>query len=199
MSDNENKVKEYDMIRAEIMQKIELHNNLSTFTITTSVAVLSFAFSQNNAFLYLIPFCIIIPMSLRISYYLSAMTKLSSYMIVFLENDGVYNWETNNRELINTRISKKKNRVFDFTSQRYYEHLILSIVCYFLYAINYIQYNQFDWTIFINLLWPLLLVAFEGMVTRHLNSMDKEKNARVQEWKKLKEQQLNNSNDISTH
>lgn len=108
MSDNENKVKEYDMIRAEIMQKIELHNNLSTFTITTSVAVLSFAFSQNNAFLYLIPFCIIIPMSLRISYYLSALTKLSSYMIVFLENNGVYNWETNNRELINIRISKKR-------------------------------------------------------------------------------------------
>lgn len=77
MSNIENKVKEYDMIRAEIMQKIELHNNLSTITITTCVAVLSFAFFQNHAFLYLLPFCIVIPMSLRISYYLSAMAKLS--------------------------------------------------------------------------------------------------------------------------
>lgn len=72
------------------------------------VAVLSFAFSQNHAFLYLLPFCIVIPMSLRISYYLSAMAKLSSYMIVFLEDNGIYSFETNNRELINTRMSKKR-------------------------------------------------------------------------------------------
>lgn len=52
----------------------------------------------------------------------------------------------------------------------------------------------------INLLWPISLVAFEVIVTRHLNSMDKEKNARVREWEKLKERQLNsNSNDTATH
>ena len=120
-------------------------------------------------------------------------------MIVFLEDNGVYSWETNNRALINSRMSQKKNKIFDFTSQRYYEYLILGVVCYLLYAINYIQYPQCDWTMIINLLWPISLVVFEGLVTRHLNSMDKEKNSRVQEWEILKEQQLNNSNDITTH
>ena len=78
-----NNIKEYDNLRNEINQKIELHNTLLTFTITTTVAVLTFALSQNKTILYLIPFCILIPMSMRIAYYRSAMSKLSAYMIVF--------------------------------------------------------------------------------------------------------------------
>lgn len=193
---DENKIKEYDMLREEIMQKIELHNNLLIFTITTCVAILSFAFSQNNAFLYLIPFCVVIPMSLRIAYYLSAMVKLSSYMIVFLEEgDCGYNWETLNKAFTNNRITQKKNGIFDFTVQRYYEFIILSLVCYILYIINYVQNNQFDILMALNLLWPMLLVIFEAYITKRLNSFDKEKNEKVQEWQKLKEKLINQSNN----
>lgn len=182
------------------MQKIELHNNLLIFTITTCVAILSFAFSQDNAFLYLIPFCVVIPMSLRIAYYLSALVKLSSYMIVFLEEEDCgYNWETLNKAFTNNRITQKKNGIFDFTVQRYYEFIILSLVCYILYIINYVQNNQFDILMVLNLLWPMLLVIFEVYITKRLNSFDKEKNDKVQEWQKLKEKLINKSNnsDIS--
>lgn len=196
---DQNKIKEYDMLREEIMQKIELHNNLLTFTITTCVAILSFAFSQDNAFLYLIPFCIVIPMSLRIAYYLSAMVKLSSYMIVFLEEgDCGYNWETLNKAFTNDRVNQKKNGMFDFTVQRYYEFIILSLVCYILYIINYVQNNQFDNLMVLNLLWPMLLVIFEVYITKRLNSSDKEKNDKVQEWQKLKEKLINQSNNSDT-
>ena len=82
----DNLIKEYDILRSEISQQIDLHNTLLTFTITTTVAVLTFALSQSMTVLYLIPFCIIIPMSMRIAYYISSMTKLSAYKIVFLEN-----------------------------------------------------------------------------------------------------------------
>lgn len=196
---DENKIKEYDMLREEIMQKIELHNNLLTFTITTCVAILSFAFSQDNAFLYLIPFCIVIPMSLRIAYYLSAMVKLSSYMIVILEEgDCGYNWETLNKAFTNDRVNQKKNGIFDFTVQRYYEFIILSLVCYILYIINYVQNNKFDILMVLNLLWPMLLVIFEAYITKRLNSFDKEKNDKVQEWQKLKEKLINQSNNSDT-
>ena len=46
-----NNIKEYDNLRNEINQKIELHNTLLTFTITTTVAVLTFALSQNKTIL----------------------------------------------------------------------------------------------------------------------------------------------------
>lgn len=80
---DENMIKEYDILRNEINQKIELHNTLLTFTITTTVAVLALALAQKSSILYLIPFCILIPMSMRIAYYRTAMAKLSAYMIVF--------------------------------------------------------------------------------------------------------------------
>lgn len=46
-------MKEYEDIRGEIKQKIELHNSLITFMITTVVAVLAFALERNNSALYL--------------------------------------------------------------------------------------------------------------------------------------------------
>ncbi len=48
----DNLIKEYDNLRNEINQKIELHNSLLTFTITTTVAILTFALSQNRTILY---------------------------------------------------------------------------------------------------------------------------------------------------
>jgi len=50
----------------------------------------------------------------------------------------------------------------------------------------------------LNLLWPMLLVIFEAYITKRLNSFDKEKNDKVQEWQKLKEKLINQSNNSDT-
>lgn len=118
----DNLIKEYDILRSEISQQIDLHNTLLTFTITTTVAVLTFALSQSMTVLYLIPFCIIIPMSMRIAYYISSMTKLSAYKIVFLENKiDEIKWETRNAMLIKNVLSHQKKNINNFTTLRYYE------------------------------------------------------------------------------
>ncbi len=41
MSKKENIIKEYETLRAEMLRKIELHNSLITFMITTVVALLT--------------------------------------------------------------------------------------------------------------------------------------------------------------
>lgn len=150
-----NNIKEYDNLRNEINQKIELHNTLLTFTITTTVAVLTFALSQNKTILYLIPFCILIPMSMRIAYYRSAMSKLSAYMIVFLEKniDGVM-WETRNVALINENLNNKKKNYY--TALRYYECLILAIVCYIFYVIDFIKDKEICLIVVIKALLQML-------------------------------------------
>lgn len=76
-------LKEYEMLRSEIEQKISLHNTLLTFIITSTVAVITIAISEGITILYLFPFCIIIPMMMRIAYYRKVIVKLSAYMIVF--------------------------------------------------------------------------------------------------------------------
>ena len=92
---------EYKFLRNEIDQQQALHNTLVTFTITTVAGIISFAATQNNPTLYLLSFCIIIPMSLRIAYYRNAMTKIPAYIIVFLEPklEGIL-WETRNKDRV---------------------------------------------------------------------------------------------------
>lgn len=179
--------KEYDALRNEINQKIELHNSLLTFTITTTVAILTFALSQNNAILYLIPFCIIIPMSMRIAYYRSAMSKLSAYIIVFLEEnlEGM-NWETRNATLTKKILGKKLEFKIP-TTLRYYECLILSVVCYICYFNEYVKNKDINMQTVCSLCLPLLLVIWEIIVTKRINSMDKEKQAWINIWNGLQE------------
>lgn len=181
-----NKMKEYEMLRDEISQKIELQNTLLTFTITTSVAASAYALSQDNIIFYLIPFCIIIPMSIRIAYYTSAMAKLSAYMEVFLEDkDGII-WETRNRQLINKRIRQKKKKLFDFTIYQHNECLIACVVSYFLILYN--LFKEYFQPVFINIfsfIFATLALIIEIYVTHRMNSFDKDKNRWYDEWKNL--------------
>ena len=200
-----NRIKEYEILRNEIDQKIELHNSLLTFTITTVVAILSFILLQNHpysAFLFLIPFCILIPMSMRIAYYRSAMARLSAYMIVFLEEEipGIQ-WETLNQKIVSEVIgekgdtSEKKKKKYPFVGitkiQRllfgeYYECLVIGILCYILFAIHYYQESHTCFWRLFNLSWPLLLVVLEAFITIAMDSVDKSKVFWVEQWKKLK-------------
>ena len=193
MSTNENLVKEYDNLRNEINQKIELHNTLLTFTITTTVAVLSLALSQNSTILYLIPFCILIPMSMRIAYYRAAMSKLSAYMIVFLEKniDGM-KWETRNAEILEIDSKSGMKRAVRFATSRYYECLILTVICYILYLLDYLKDKEISSMVVVNMLWPLLLVGWEFWVTKCINSLDEEKQYWVEQWNKLSNREVQN-------
>lgn len=183
---SENLIKEYDNLRHEINQKIELHNTLLTFTITTTVAVLALALSQGTTILYLIPFCILIPMSMRIAYYRSAMSKLSAYMIVFLENkiDGV-KWETRNAKIINAESNNKMFQLRKFIILPYYECLILAIICYFLYIFDYLQDKTINPMVIVNTLWPFSLVVWELQITKRINSLHEEKDYWIRRWTEL--------------
>ena len=67
--------------------------------------IISYTFAEHVTFLFFVPFCIIIPMSIRMRYYRGGMTKLSSYIVVFLEkNSDVFYWETRNKELVKIKI-----------------------------------------------------------------------------------------------
>ena len=68
--DNDNTIVEYEMLRAEINQKIELVNSLTTFTLTTVVAILTFALTKNyvkgKELNIALIFCTVIPVFLVI-------------------------------------------------------------------------------------------------------------------------------------
>lgn len=196
MKSRENIISEYTSIKEEIQNKIELHNNLITFTITTTVALLAFAFSKENPFLFLVPFCILIPMSSRIAYYRLAFSKLSAYLIVFIEPElEECNWETRNYFLININITDTKTKIKNSIIMHYYDLFIISIICYVLFLFYYLQNVTFitiNYIIITNVLWPLGLVIYEFMLTKRINSGDKKKAEWIEKWNELK--QLENEN-----
>lgn len=177
---------EYKMIRSEIDQKITLHNTLLTFTITTTVAILAIAAGDENtnAFLFLLPFCVIIPMSNRIAYYRKAMAKLSSYLIVFCESQsGSINWETRNLEFFKLTNDKAKGKSFVLN---YYECMILGLICYVLFLYNYILETDLDTLSILNCLWPLVLVIWETCITLKINRIDKDRLNLIKTWEAVK-------------
>lgn len=188
MNCDENLIKEYDDLKSEINKKIELHNTLLTFTITTSVAVLTLALSQtqNPPILYLIPFCILIPMSMRIAYYRSVMSKLSAYIIVFLETniDGL-KWETRNAEITKTNLKGKPKVVVRLANSHNYECFALTVVCYVLYLWSYFEDKNFNSANIISVFWPLLLVVWEFWITKRMDSLDKERQEWIERWEWL--------------
>lgn len=188
---------EYKILRSEIDQKIKLHNTLLTFTITTVVAVLSFVFLQDeiNPFLFLLPFGIIIPMSMRVTYYRSTIIKLSSYIIVYLEKElNDINWETRNMKLISNR-NYNKNCFKKLAVLRDYEFIILSVLCYIMYFIFYVFYNEFSFIMLLNVIWPLIFLFIEGVITSRINSIDRERKVWINRWKKLQSYESKHTNE----
>lgn len=173
----ENLILEYQLLKEEIRQKIEIYNSLVSFTITTSVAVLTYALSANKTILYLLPFGIIIPMSMRIAYYKLSIAKLSAYIIVFIEKKTVgLKYETRNK-LINT---KKERGLLRFIIFKDCECLILSITTYLLYVLSYIKNKSVS--LDFHLLWPLSFVVYEYIVMRKIRLIDKDKDKWVKKW-----------------
>lgn len=177
-------ITEYKILRDEINQKIDLVNSLTTFTLTTIVAILTFALTKKNPLLYLLPFCIIIPMYMRISYYRSAMVKISAYMIVFLEEEiEDINWETRNAYLMDN-IKRTDGSIV--LRARYYENFVLSVICYILFIYNYIKGKEMDFILIIYISIPFLLVIWIWYTVRHLNDIEREKKEWIKEWEKVK-------------
>lgn len=178
--------KEYEFLRKEIDQQQALHNTLVTFTITTVVALISFVASMDNVNpnLFLLAFCIIIPMSTRIAYYRKATAKISAYMITFLEPhlDGI-SWETRNVEFSEKHggLSHQKNRM----RLNYYECFILGIVCYTLFVAGSISGEAMNYQLFLKCAIPFSLVIWEGMITHQINKIDINRVELKELWKTI--------------
>lgn len=120
--------KQYEMLREEIINCTRLSNEFSTFSMTALAAVLAFALSENNPFLFAIPYILIIPLSSKSLYYRNNIATISAYMIVVLEPiiEG-YRWESSVSQY------NKHNGSTAFTIFRNYEYCFESVVCLILY------------------------------------------------------------------
>ncbi len=184
MSKKENIIKEYEQLRGEIEQKIGIQNSLITFMITAVIAVLAFAVEGSNSILYLLPFGIIIPTSMRITYYRTAMARLSAYIVVYIEkNIKGLNWETRIHKFVyNGRHTFHDN----VTISQHYEGMILSVMCYLLYLFDFLKDKTISLWVVVCTIVPILFVIWELVITKRIAGFTKERNFWIEQWESFK-------------
>lgn len=184
MNKQEIMIKEYEELRSEIEQKIGIQNSLITFMITAVIAVLTFAIGGNNSILYLLPFGIIIPTSMRITYYRTAMARISAYIVVYIEkNIEELNWETRIHKFVYKSHDTFRDNV---TISQYYEGMILSVICYLLFLFDFIKGKTICLSVIIYCILPVLFVVWEIIITRRIAGFTKERNFWINQWEDFK-------------
>ena len=184
-------IKEFETLREEIKHKIELGNTIWMFGITTITTLLFVAIELGKRELLLLPYCIIIPIQLRIAYYSSAMLRLSTYIAVFLESEiEELNWETR----INDYFIERKSNLFDkaIEKQRFFDIGALGFICSSLYLIKYcssIDNNIGFWNLVINIAPAIILLGITVLILLRKGAYPNSRSDWMKEWKKIKDKE----------
>lgn len=129
----------YFDLRKEILDKSKKIDNISTFCVTTMVAIFAIAFKSNPPVikLVLLPIIIIIFESIKVYITRCEIFKISEYIIRAKLEDPEANWEEVNRKLTlgyNKTGCKIKNKILSFLKN--IEYLLMVLVCIVIYVYN---------------------------------------------------------------
>ncbi len=85
---------EYEALREEILNSLQIVKNYRSLLYTIVFAALAFAFDKDEAIIFLIPFCAIIPIYLLAMHQVDSTMRIGAYIYVFLEPETECQWET---------------------------------------------------------------------------------------------------------
>ena len=80
------KEKEYMMLRDEITWRLKTIDTLGTFCYTIFVSILGVALSTGVIELFLLPYVVIVPISLKVANHKYSVGYIAAYLNIFLEN-----------------------------------------------------------------------------------------------------------------
>lgn len=129
----EERMYEYKMLREEIMSMMKNQHTLSTFAITVSISILTYALSSEDRspFIFAVPLLLLLPTAMKIHEQRNDIMDVCSYLSVRSENkDGIY-WETIFNEY---RKGKAKRRDKIVTFFQCSELPLLGLTCILLYV-----------------------------------------------------------------
>ena len=120
--------KEYLMLRDEIMKDYEIIQNSRNVLYVAVAAILALAVDQKEAFLFLVPYIVIIPIYLVTIDFKLNMYKLGTYLKVFHEQ-GDFHWE-NRLYVFNYEIEKRVTRGEQFFHAPF---TVSALVCFVMF------------------------------------------------------------------
>ena len=176
----EEALREYGELRAEMLQKIDLHNKLLLFTYTSTAALLGVAATMDDAYVCLVPIPVVLLISLRIAYYRDATAKLAAYQIVFIEPllEGI-RWEGRNASQASAAQEEGQGASWLVGKLRHWDFPFICLVCFLVFLL------KGGWSLPHRLLvlhGAVVAIAFEVLVSWSIRSIEPAKRRWAERW-----------------
>lgn len=180
-------MKEYELLRAEMMDLFKAVTTYGTVLYSAVAAILAFALQRDEFYLCLVPYVAILPLFLLSESKNRGICKIAAYMFVFLEGDE-FNWETRHHEL--DKLNEKKQKRGSVIPYYY-----LAITCS-VAALFKVYANQATWLI--KGIEVVCVVAFTVVAIIIMKKNKVNYNATrdeyIDQWKAIKEKQTPQEN-----
>lgn len=186
--------KEYLMLRDEITWRLKVIDTLGTFTYTIFVSILGVALSTGILELLLLPYVVIVPISLKVANHKYSVGYIATYLNCFLEDchrKECFKWESLHMKYykVNPR-TFKENVIYYGSSAEYALMVILTTIIFWIKYLhqNIIKFSvvQMHGYIFLQVS-VIVLVLY---VTISYMNFQKTKPILLLNWSKVKENKI---------
>lgn len=178
-------IKEYEMLRQEILQYMEEYQSIRNMMYIVTFTILVICLTGDNAqkYTFLIPLVVILPSYLAYFSYKEGVIIDATYLMVFYETNPEipFKWETRIRKLRKDKMIKTK------TGSHKLSYIICALSCVILYFAHIDTLNYID--IAVGLLSGI--VCFCVFVKN--NNIDDV--VFINKWKKIKQMEERNASD----
>ena len=174
-------LKEYDKINTELLNKMNKQLQAVSLLYGAVGVILTFAVTNNISLMFLVPFCVIIPIYLLVIHDAHGMYKLGAYLAVFFE-DSEDAWETRLHKL-NIRTKKSLPR---WASSFHLPFIFVSVFSLVLFAFFFDWQNISQFREIAELI--VATICFSAVIALRITQkdVDKLKGQYIAEWKKIK-------------
>jgi len=183
--------KEYLMLRDEITWRLKSIDTLGAFTYTTLVTILGAALTTNIIELFLLPFVVILPISLKVANHKYSINFISAYLNQFLEDfndEECFQWEKLRVKYYERNPRKLKEKIIFYGS--YVEYILMCILISVIFWVKYFSQEKICFTVFqiYGYIFIQLTITFlVTFITINYLDCEKFKLPIIENWKKLKE------------
>lgn len=140
--------KEYLMLRDEITWRLKVIDTLGTFTYTIFVSILGVALSTNTLELLLLPYVVIVPISLKVANHKYSVGYIASYLNKFLEDcnrEESFRWERLHMKYYETNPRTLKEKVIYYGSSA--EYTLMVILTTAIFWIKYFHQSEIKFSV----------------------------------------------------
>ena len=188
------------MLRDEITWRLKVIDTLRTFSYTIFVSILGVALSTNIIELLLLPYVVIVPISLKVANHKYSVGYIAAYLNKFLEDcnqEESFKWEKMHMKYYEINSRTLREKVIYYGSSA--EYVLMVILTTIIFWIKYFNQTEIKFSVMQMhgyILLQVIIIILVIYVTISYMSFQKIKPALILNWNKVKEMINENTNDF---